>query len=331
MVAHLTDRFFARHLAPDGRVVRHDQRGDTVSEGQAYALLLAVATADERRTELVWQWTRLHLQRTDALLSWHWAGAVTDAEPASDADLDAARALVLAGERFGRDDLCDDGLALAAAVLDGLTMPTDAGRVLLPGTWARRPRGPVPYNPSYASPAAYAVLGRASGDPRWAELAAGSAAVAERLLDSPLPPDWALVHPDGRAEPAAEPGPGIRYSYDAARLPIRHAESPAAADRARAASLLPALGSGSALPMVLALDGTPLSDEQHPLGYIARAAALGAAGREADAAADLRRALDLGVRYPGYYGDAWLALGAALLTTDTLGGHPVLDPSSLPG
>ncbi|WP_295787969.1 glycosyl hydrolase family 8, partial [uncultured Microbacterium sp.] len=43
-----------------GRVVRTDQGGDTVSEGQAYGLLLAVAADDPSRFDSIWEWTTTH-------------------------------------------------------------------------------------------------------------------------------------------------------------------------------------------------------------------------------------------------------------------------------
>jgi endoglucanase len=64
------ERFFDGYMGADGRVSRHDQGGDTVSEGQAYALLLAAATRDEQRFEALWRWTRENLQRDDGLLAW---------------------------------------------------------------------------------------------------------------------------------------------------------------------------------------------------------------------------------------------------------------------
>ena len=39
-------RFLDDHVDDDGRVVRHDEGGDTVSEGQAYAMLVAVGIDD---------------------------------------------------------------------------------------------------------------------------------------------------------------------------------------------------------------------------------------------------------------------------------------------
>jgi endo-1,4-beta-D-glucanase Y len=64
------ERFLDRYVEDDGRVVRHDQGGDTVSEGQAYALLLAVAADDEERFARVWRWTDANLRRHDGLLAW---------------------------------------------------------------------------------------------------------------------------------------------------------------------------------------------------------------------------------------------------------------------
>lgn len=55
---------------PDGRVVRHDQGGDTVSEGQAYAMLVAVAVGDHDTFTRVWAWTQQHLRRPAETLSW---------------------------------------------------------------------------------------------------------------------------------------------------------------------------------------------------------------------------------------------------------------------
>src|SRR5436190_12716757 len=95
------DKFLDDYVERDGRVVRRDEGGDVVSEGQAYAMLIAVAIGDEKRFRAVWSWTKNNLRRPDGLLSWRWFdGKVTDVNTAADADLDAARALALAGRRF---------------------------------------------------------------------------------------------------------------------------------------------------------------------------------------------------------------------------------------
>ncbi|KAA9085322.1 class F sortase [Microbacterium radiodurans] len=314
----------------EGRVVRTDQGGDTVSEGQAYGLLLAVVAGDEARFDDIWDWTTANIQRDDLLLAWRWeGGSVVDDEPASDADLDAARALVLAGEAFGRDDLTDDGLALGEALLDEMTATTDLGRILLPGTWATA--SPHAYNPSYASPAAYAVLADASDDSRWDELADGSHAATEALLDAnALPTNWATVATDGSvaiagaADGTGEPG----YGYDAARASIRYAESCDPADTVLAGRIAAALPGEEQLPAELDSGAGAVTTDQHPVAYAARAAAYAADGRADDARADLARMGDTATRTPTYYGDAWNALAEAMLTDDALAGCPPLESSS---
>ncbi len=318
---------FLEQYADGGRVVRTDQGGDTVSEGQAYGLLLAVAAGDEETFDEIWEWTTTHLQRDDLLLAWRWQeGAVVDDQPASDADLDAARALVLAGDAFGRDDLRQDGVALGEALLDEMTASTDAGRILLPGPWATS--SPHAYNPSYSSPAAYAVLSDASGDARWDELAGGSRAVTEALLDvNALPTDWATVATDGSvaiagsASGEGEPG----YGYDATRTAIRYAESCDPADRALAARIANALPADDELPAELDSGAGAVTSDQHPVAYAARAAAYAADSSPDAARADLARMTETAVATPTYYGDAWSALAAAMLTDDVLGGCPPLD------
>lgn len=317
---------FLDEYVDEGRVVRTDQGGDTVSEGQAYGLLLAVVADDESRFDEIWTWTTANMQRDDLLLAWRWEqGSVVDDQPASDADLDAARALVLAGDAFGRDDLREDGVALGKAVLDEMTASTDIGRILLPGPWATD--SPHAYNPSYASPTAYAVLSAESGDARWNELAAGSRAATEALLDAnALPTNWATIAADGSvaiagsASGEGEPG----YGYDATRTAIRYAESCDAADGVLAARISAALPDDDVLPAELDSGAGAITSNQHPVAYAARAAAYAADGQAEAARADLSRMGETAAATPTYYGDAWNALAEAMLTGDVLAGCPPL-------
>ena len=312
----------------DGRVVRRDQGDDTVSEGQAYGMLIAVGIGDERSFDKIWEWTRDNMVRDDGLLAWQWAdGAVVDDEPASDADLDTARALVLAGDAFGRPDLTADGDELGTLILDRMTVRTAAGRILLPGEWAAASE-PYAYNPSYASPAAFAELGASSGDPRWAELQTGSSTVSTTILAaSDLPPDWAQVHADGTVEPMPGPAGGgddVRYSYDAARFALRYAESCEPSDVALAAQLASTLSRESRLSAALDLGGSALTSDQHPVAYGARAAALAAGGNATRARADLAAAITISDETPTYYGAAWVALSSLMLESDGLGACPAI-------
>jgi endo-1,4-beta-D-glucanase Y len=330
--------FLDTYVEPDGRVVRRDEGGDTVSEGQAYALLIAVALGDRQRFEEVWTWTREHLRRPDGLLSWRWAGgAVTDPNSAADADLDTARALVLAGERFADPELTAAGHELAEAVLDGETVRVGtslletaspappagtaiegSGLVLTAGSWSLTT--PASVNPSYFSPRAEALLGTATGDSRWAELTRTQRALAWQLVGTGLlPPDWAAVGTAGAATPGPDPtGRPPRFGLDAARLLVRMAESCDPEDKALAAELLPALDRPDAVA-AYSLNGDPLVDWTHPLTLVAQAAAAEAAGNEPMSDERLAAASQLDAREPTYYGAAWTALGRIVLDTELLG------------
>jgi len=140
--ARCGESFFSRYVQSDGRVSATDQGGDTVSEGQAYAMLLAVALDDHSRFDQVWHWTKDNLQQDDGLLAFHWSnGHVDSDQPATDADLDAARALVLAGKRFESQGLHERRRAHRRSGAQRRDQPGSGLPVLTAGPWAdRRPR-----------------------------------------------------------------------------------------------------------------------------------------------------------------------------------------------
>ena len=112
-------------MKPDGRVERTDQGGDTVGEGQAYGMLAAAAIGDQERFDLMWEWTKENLRQPNGLIAFLWRdGKVVDPKPASDADVDAARALLAASCRFDRPELEDEALALGRAILRSRDHPS---------------------------------------------------------------------------------------------------------------------------------------------------------------------------------------------------------------
>jgi hypothetical protein len=342
--------FLSTYVAPNGRVIRRDQGGDTVSEGQAYGMLLAVAMDNRTRFNTIWGWTRSNLLQPDGLLASSWAdGRVTSPKAATDADLDAAQALVLASERFGTSSYRKQGVALARAILDNETASTTSSTlplVLAAGTWARNP---IVANPSYFSPRAYADLARADHDPRWRLLVTSSRAIVSELTarGRALPPDWATVgsaavgdsSPVSGASgatgspatsgsspsiaPIASPGnpsanADARSSFDAIRVAIRYGTSCDPADRRLAAALWPLYRRNPGRD-AYALDGAPASSYLHAVSFVGAAAAARAAGDKAAASQMLARAQAQNSAHPSYYGSAWVALGRVMLTTAALG------------
>jgi len=309
--AAATARFLDAYLEPDGRIVRRDQGGDTVSEGQAYALLLTALNGDQARFDRVWRWTRDHLQRPDGLLAWHWSdGSVVDWSPATDADLDAARALAVAGQRFGRLDLRREATRMAEAIL---REETSRGQ-LLAGPWAY---DRTVLNPSYLSPEAIAALADLGDRDQWARvLRRGLAALRDLTVGPQLPPDWATMGRSGAhaTGPPSNPGAPGGYGYDAVRVPVRLAEScdPRAREIARVLWPLLRAGDPAVLPRTLRSRGTP-GATRSPVALVGAAAGAHAAGDDAARDRLLGYALQLDEQWPTYYASAWIALGATLL------------------
>jgi endo-1,4-beta-D-glucanase Y len=302
--------FLTRYVEADGRVVRRDQGGDTVSEGQAYAMLLAAAIGDRTRFDRVWGWTRAHLQRDDGLLAWRPG----DPQAAADADLDAARALLVAARRFHRPALAHEAHRLARAVGARETARVGGRRVLVAGPWARD-RAVV--NASYVAPRTLALLHER-------DLRASGLRIVRALQShrSGLAPDWARATPSGATPIGTPEDPGRQavFGYDAVRIPIRLAEDCQPSVRRDAAAARASLQ--RTLAPVRDLGGTPLSPGEHAVFAVAAAAATAAAGDRERAAGFLDRAAQSDRAHPTYYGAAWLALGRVMLTTRWLRGCP---------
>jgi endoglucanase len=319
------DEFLDRYMQPSGRIARLDQGGDTVSEGQAYGMLLAAALGDESRFRRVWDWMDDHLQRNDGLFAWRWAnGGIADYHAATDADLLAAAALALASRRFGDDDLRAEARRISDGVLAYETITFGSQRVLVAGTWAGRWRM---VNASYLVTPAMSLLYEILPDHRWATVARTSRLLLGDMMDAAphLPPDWAVVDVNG-VNPLPVPSPSLqsaRYSYDAGRVIVQTAVDCRAAGQQLSASTWPFLRGevdAGTLVMPYTLSGAPINSERHALALVAAASAAAAAGERTRADDLLSDAAQLDDAYPTYFGAAWIALGRLWLDTTLLGG-----------
>ena len=321
------NRFLNRYVTSDGAVIRHDQGGDIVSEGQSYAMLIAEVARRPALTRTIWSWTKAHLGRPDGLFASHadGTGRIEDPHSATDADIVIAYALLrytgpdqdalhAAGRRVAKAVLANESVSLS----DGTWLP-------VAGPWAKSTTPPI-VDPSYLMPGVFSGLASLTGDDRWN----GAADAAVRLIGeltgsgTRLPPDWANLEHD-RLAPIANPGggAGVQYGFDAARLPIWFATGCSTNAHAIAASWWRhVLGSdGRSGPQALGLDGTTINPAPSPVFLMAGAAAATSAGDNAAAGTLRARAAALALQDPTYYGEAWVALGPALLDR-------VIDPCS---
>ena len=318
--------FLQRYVTRDGRVSRLDQGGDTVGEGQAYGMLLAAAVGNQKGFDLIWSWTKANLRRPDGLISFLWRdGHVVDPQAASDADVDASRALLVAACRFHHPAYRAEAIALANAIVRvEVGSARFQGRpVLTAGPWAITPP-PITIDPSYFAPASFLALRAATKDPSWSGLAESSRAITSKLMPAPgrLPPDWAHLVGDtpvpigNPGDPQSPPG----FGFDAVRTLVRFAEDPNPEGRKIAARGWPAFEGAdpTKLPVEHNLNGKPSGNTLHPVALVAAAGAADAAGHPAARDGLLDEAESLDRRSPTYYGAAWVALGRLFLTTNLL-------------
>lgn len=315
-------RFLDLHVDPDGRVVRTDEGGDTVSEGQAWALLVAVALEDEERAETIAGWTHDHLAGDDGLLAWQWAdGEVADATPATDADLVHAWALAQGAEAFDRPDWDRRATEHLGAIAEATAVETPDGPLLTAGPWAAV-EGDAVVNPSYLWPAAL----------RWAEdrvpmldgTLGATTALVDRLVgdDTPLVPDWLVVDAEGTPTSIgapASPEEAPQHGLDAVRTWIWFATDCDPGVRGLAAPAHARFADDTGRPVAVHdLAGTGTVDWHHAATLAGVAAAAHAAGDEGAAAARLDEARALEDEHPSYYGAAVTALAGLLLDTDSI-------------
>ncbi|MBE9138533.1 glycosyl hydrolase [Nodosilinea sp. LEGE 07088] len=228
-----------RFIQADGRVIDREDSDRTVSEGQAYAMLRAVNINDPDTFKRTYTWAQNNLVRvdeagqpTDLLWAWKWGqrpdgtwGSI-DANFATDADIDAATALILAADRWQCPRYLDAARALLADIWEYGTLELpDGTRQLLPGPAAafRLEPGQIMLNPSYFAPASFRLFAEVDPDHDWQSLIDSGYAMLDDLSTfsaTGLPPDWVAYSPSldtYRQMPLDYPLQS-RYSFDAFRV-----------------------------------------------------------------------------------------------------------------
>lgn len=224
-----------RFIQADGRVVDFQAADDrTTSEGQAYAMVRAVLINDRVRFDQTLAWAEQHLNRPgDALWAWHWVkqGGIQDANFATDADIDAVTALILAARRWNcpaYETLAQQKLKdIRRLAIAEIRSPRDrpSRRFILPGP--RDAFQPLPeltiLNPSYFAPAAYRLFAQVDADYDWLGLIDDGYVLLDRMTAvSPvgLPADWLGVNPQTGEFGPVPPKRSLQshYSFDAYRV-----------------------------------------------------------------------------------------------------------------
>jgi len=225
-------------IAENSRTIR-PKDGDTVSEGQSYAMLRAVLAGDKKTFDECYYWSESNLSRLkkygDNLLAWRWkSGEVIDWMPASDADVDYALSLIMAQDRWpqGPQANVENYGRKASMVLNDIlekeTYSLADGRLYL-SPWILEKNintKRFPVNPSYYSPAHFRKFYEYTGDKRWLELVDTAYDVLFALLNEfngkkgkGLIPDWCSMDENGIFY--ATEGRSSDFGWEAVRIPFR--------------------------------------------------------------------------------------------------------------
>ncbi len=221
------ERFVTRFMQQDGRVIDLTFDGKSTSEGQSYALFLALVANQRERFDTVLAWTSDNLaggELGEKLPGWLWgkrddgSWGLKDANAASDADLWLAYTLLEAGRLWQSPSYSAQGHKLLALVRDReVAIAGRAGPVLLPG--------PVGFvldndryrvNPSYLPGFMFRYF--AAVDPRgpWAAIWSGYLKMAPAIYAHGVAPDLFVVNSHGVVAADSERAPS--GSYDAIRV-----------------------------------------------------------------------------------------------------------------
>ncbi|NTW70116.1 MAG: endoglucanase [Chlorobiaceae bacterium] len=221
---------YKRTFIMQGRVVRPQNTNDTVSEGEAYAMLRAVLMNDKKTFDECLAWSEATLSRKeshgDNLLAWHFEnGRVSDSTSASDADIDYAYSLLLAHRAWQESRYLDLSRTVLQSILDKESVLVNNKLYLLPWPVGKGGSTPetVPQNPSYYAPSHFRLFYEVTGDKRWIELVDTTYELLGRLQKSSekpgLVPDWCALDLQGNIIPMQ--GKANGYGWDAVRVPLR--------------------------------------------------------------------------------------------------------------
>jgi endo-1,4-beta-D-glucanase Y len=208
--------------------VRSDEPELTVSEGIAYGMLLAAYHGDQTTFDGLWQY---YLDNRDSKGLMHWRrsgceGGASGDNAASDADIDAALALIKASCQWpntGRHDYADDASTLLRTIQRvELSLAPGGGYYLKPGDSFG---GADCINYSYFAPGYYRIFADYMSDSAavWGSMPAVAYALinAGANAQTGLVPNWAEL--DGSTPPMGcdwYENPEI-YGWDAVRTPWR--------------------------------------------------------------------------------------------------------------
>lgn len=194
---------------------------DVVSEGIAYGMLLSANVGEQSDFDKLWQYYKAR-RNGNGVMNWNYpascSGGPKAENGASDAELDAAMALLVAAKNGWGSTYQSDAVALINAIKTHETVSCSGRTMLKPGdVWGD---DCLDLNPSYFSPGYYRVFGQVTNDTSfWNTMASDAYWLLSQFQSrlGGLVPDWGQISGTlgGRTRG------GATYGYDACRTPWR--------------------------------------------------------------------------------------------------------------
>lgn len=228
----LFDAFLQRCVQDDGRVIDiNTPQMHSTSEGQAYGMFFALLANRPERFEAMWRWAVVNLAGGDIstrLPAWQWglrgdgSWGVIDYNPASDADVWMAYALLEAARLWGKPAYRDQArILLARITVDEVVKLPGLGLMLLPAPvgFHLADRRLWRLNPSYLPLPVLRRLAQQDTTGPWREIADNSLRLLRETTPLGYACDWVAWEQteDKQGRWVPDPQFGDVGSYDAVR------------------------------------------------------------------------------------------------------------------
>lgn len=206
--------------------VKFDNSAETVSEGIAYGMLLTVYKADKVTFDGLWNYYKDN-RNGNGVMNWKINGCsgTSGQNGATDAELDAAMALIVADYQWGSTGTINYKADVETLIAAIKTHEVEANTyVLKPGDAFG---GSALTNPSYFAPAYYRAFGAFTNDAAfWNAVATKSYAIINANLTQNnavggLVSDWCQESGAYSPQSSGYFNQGTTYKFDAARTPWR--------------------------------------------------------------------------------------------------------------
>lgn len=209
--------------------VKFDNQSETVSEGIAYTMLLAAYAADQDVFDGLWAYYKIN-RNGNGVMNWKINGCnngTIGQNGATDAELDAAMALIIADKQWGSSGQTHNYDTDAIALINAIKLHEVSNNTFNNGDgWgdASGCRNPSYQSPAYARVYSLFLQEKGVSNSGWTTIANSTATLLKNnsgQTNSGLPSNWSLENGAPNNSCSASGTTPSSFGYDATRAPWR--------------------------------------------------------------------------------------------------------------